>query len=956
MKIIFVLIFFGLSFHSFGQIKLPSIFSDNMVLQQNSKAVVWGWGDPGSEVRVSGSWSKDTVKTMVSNQADWKVKLKTPAAGGPFKISIKGSDEVVLKNVMITASSFSYDKITATSISIQRDSLTDHPHTYSGNYLTGIDFPIGPIGGSVIRMNGKAERNWWHIFNNYEERPGSGVVPNSFFAIRTSAGRSNIVRALQTSPIGLFSAMSGLSFQGEYPFGWYNFSDKSLPVNVKMEAYNPLIPMDLKNSSIPCAIFRITVKNTSHTNIKVSLLSSQQNAVGFNGYGTIEGIDERNFSGYGNNSNCIVSDSTSTSLKMKGVGGSMQLTSYETAMSYSASWNTLETLYNDFLNDGVITGSTNASSPSKGTTIDGVLSKTFTLRPDQERIVTFVLSWYFPDGTFGLKSIPQWYFPNGGEYYQNWWTDANDVDCYVKSNFNLLDSITRLYHNTMYSSNIPRYILDRITSNISVLKSPTAFWTKNGYFGLWESTSSKEGWFGNCKHVYHYAQGHARLFPELGRILRRQDLNTQLGNGLLPSRDGQALNAMDGHFGTILGIYREHLLTNENNWLSSVWERTKKAMDYAISTYDSNQDGMLSDVSYHNTLDCNVSGTSPWIGSLYLAALKASELMANIMGDSVSKKRYYNIFSKGVLNQDSQLWYDSLGYYKEKPANLANTLIMGDAVSIDMLLGQWWANQLDIGQIYPRDRTTTSLLKIYNTNRYTDSGSGYAPSFRDFLGTGDTGWEMFKFPGFIPSNVILYYDEVMSGFEYAAAATMLQYGMLTEGLTMINEISKRYDGRFRAKGEVHMAENSTVFGCGSPFGEDECGDFYGRALSSWSVLLALQGFVYDGPNQTIGFKPTWRPDDHASFFSAAEGWGLYTQTRKSSNQLSKIDVKYGNIKIKKILLKVSESARCTNISIERDGASLSLDSYNLSGDILTVMLSNIYIIKAGSNLTITFDL
>jgi sialate O-acetylesterase len=101
IKIISMLIICGLSVQSFGQIKLPSIFSDNMVLQQNSEATVWGWGDPGSEIKVSGNWNNDTVKAMISNQSAWKVKLKTPAAGGPFTISIKGNDEVVLKNVMV---------------------------------------------------------------------------------------------------------------------------------------------------------------------------------------------------------------------------------------------------------------------------------------------------------------------------------------------------------------------------------------------------------------------------------------------------------------------------------------------------------------------------------------------------------------------------------------------------------------------------------------------------------------------------------------------------------------------------------------------------------------------------------------------------------------------------------------------------------------------------------------
>ena len=62
-------------------------------------------------------------------------------------------------------------------------------------------------------MNGKAERQWWQIFNNFEEREGSGIVPNSFFALRTKTKNKTVVRALQTSSVGAFTAMDSLSFQ-----------------------------------------------------------------------------------------------------------------------------------------------------------------------------------------------------------------------------------------------------------------------------------------------------------------------------------------------------------------------------------------------------------------------------------------------------------------------------------------------------------------------------------------------------------------------------------------------------------------------------------------------------------------------------------------------------------------------------------------------------------------------
>ncbi len=844
--------------------------------------------------------------------------------------------------------------VSATDTYYDLKSTQTTPHIYEGNYLTGIDFPIGALGGGTIRMNGKAERTWWQIFNNFEEKEGSGIVPNSFFAIRTNTNGTIVVKALQTAPVAKFLAMNSLKFSGEFPFGWYNFNDNELPVEVKLEAFNPLIPMDLKNSAIPCAIFKITVKNTSANTSDISILGSQQNAVGFDGYGTI--YSGRKFAGYGSNINTIVSDASSTSLKMTGTNGSMQLTAYETGMSSTASWDNLTTLYNDFSSDGILTGTASASSPLIKTTVDGALAKNFTLAPGEEKTITFVLSWYFPNGTSGRADIAQWYFPNGGSQYQNWWTDANDVDTYVKTNFNMLDTKTRLYHQTLYASNIPRYVIDRINSNLCVLKSPTAFWTKNGYFGVWESTSSQQAWFGNCKHVYQYAQGISWIFPELSRKIMVQNLNSQLSDGLLPARDGEPGNALDGHLGTILGIYRDYLLTDDNVWLNTVWAKTKKAMDYVITNYDADKNGTF-EGAYANTLDGSTSGTNPVIAGMYVGALRATAKMAERKNDISSRDLYNSIAITAKTNISTLLWDNNLKYFVEKSQNLPNSSSFGNGSYISMFDGQWWSNMLDLGQIYPLDKTIVSLSQIYNRNKVTDIDGQYSTGYRDFLGNGDTGWIMSKFQGALPSNPVHYHSEVMSGFEYAFAAAMLQYGMINEGLDVVNNIAKRYDGRFRAAGvEVQTGNNATVFGTGSPFGEDECGDFYGRALSSWSVLTSLQGFNYDGPNKTIKFIPKWKSDNHISFFSSSTGYGILSQTQSATNQVSKIEVKSGVTKIKTIVLAVPTSKVAQNVVGKMDGNVLETLSVEQLGNTLTLILTNTSDVNANSDITVSFDL
>ncbi|MDP4174962.1 MAG: sialate O-acetylesterase [Bacteroidota bacterium] len=81
-------------------VEMPAIFSDNMVLQQNSLAPIWGKATPGSHVILRSSWGA-TAKTKVKSDSLWMLKIKTPKAGGPFDINIKiGDTTITYKNVL----------------------------------------------------------------------------------------------------------------------------------------------------------------------------------------------------------------------------------------------------------------------------------------------------------------------------------------------------------------------------------------------------------------------------------------------------------------------------------------------------------------------------------------------------------------------------------------------------------------------------------------------------------------------------------------------------------------------------------------------------------------------------------------------------------------------------------------------------------------------------------------
>ncbi|HUX83933.1 MAG TPA: sialate O-acetylesterase [Chitinophagaceae bacterium] len=83
-------------------LRLPDIFSDNMVLQQNDTVALWGWGGPGARIKVWNSWNQDTVRTLSDSYANWRLVLKTPAAGGPYTLTIQGAgSSVVIHNILI---------------------------------------------------------------------------------------------------------------------------------------------------------------------------------------------------------------------------------------------------------------------------------------------------------------------------------------------------------------------------------------------------------------------------------------------------------------------------------------------------------------------------------------------------------------------------------------------------------------------------------------------------------------------------------------------------------------------------------------------------------------------------------------------------------------------------------------------------------------------------------------
>ncbi|MDB5012325.1 MAG: sialate O-acetylesterase, partial [Daejeonella sp.] len=84
-----------------GDVTLPAVLSNNMVLQQQSTVKLWGWGGATEKIFITTSWDNKTDSVVADGNATWQLNIKTPKAGGPYTITFKGRNTIILSNVLV---------------------------------------------------------------------------------------------------------------------------------------------------------------------------------------------------------------------------------------------------------------------------------------------------------------------------------------------------------------------------------------------------------------------------------------------------------------------------------------------------------------------------------------------------------------------------------------------------------------------------------------------------------------------------------------------------------------------------------------------------------------------------------------------------------------------------------------------------------------------------------------
>ena len=102
MRKIFLLILLGPAILTCqANVRLPNVLSSDMVLQQRSEVNLWGWSEPGEKIAITTSWDQRTDSIEGTRDGNWRLAVNTPAAGGPYIITIRGQNTIILENILI---------------------------------------------------------------------------------------------------------------------------------------------------------------------------------------------------------------------------------------------------------------------------------------------------------------------------------------------------------------------------------------------------------------------------------------------------------------------------------------------------------------------------------------------------------------------------------------------------------------------------------------------------------------------------------------------------------------------------------------------------------------------------------------------------------------------------------------------------------------------------------------
>jgi uncharacterized protein (DUF608 family) len=543
--------------------------------------------------------------------------------------------------------------------------------------------------------------------------------------------------------------------------------------------------------------------------------------------------------------------------------------SYRLAWEHGAWWDEFQKWWDEYLDKGRFP---NAAAPpsEEGRTEYATLAAHVPLKPGETRTVTFVLAWHFPNTGNYWNREKEHHGKGLKNHYGTRWPSAWEPAAYALKNIETLRKRSGEYRDALYASTLPEPVIDAVSSQASIIRTNTVMVMDGKLTLAFEGCNDDSGCCPmNCTHVYNYEQALAHLYPDLERSMRETDFLMNLRpDGFMsfrtpvPLRPGGHMKfpAADGQMGCVMKVYREWRLSGDDAWLKKLWPAVRRALEFAWTKWDADRDGVM-EGEQHNTYDIEFYGPNSMMGTLYLGALAAAARMARHLGDTEAAGRYEALVEKGRPALDQALWNGEFYVQKvDESQEKAAKYQYGEGCLSDQLLGQWFAEVVDLGKMLPHKHIRSALGSIFRYN-FRENFDDFPNTQRIYALNDEAGLLLCSWPkGKRPAIPFPYSDEVWTGIEYQVAAHLIYEGMVKEGLAIVQAARARYDGARR-----------------NPWNELECGHHYARAMASWSLLTALSGFAFSAPDKELRFRPAVNRTAFRTLFSTGTSWGAYSQ-------------------------------------------------------------------------------
>ncbi|MCL2813987.1 MAG: non-lysosomal glucosylceramidase [Oscillospiraceae bacterium] len=780
---------------------------------------------------------------------------------------------------------------------------------YENENVSYINFPLGGIGAGNYCISGTGAPNGFSLRN----KPDIFSKPNIFAAVSVKGDKGQTARILEGqvptheifAPGGAGNGLHGKNyglphfksntFKSRFPYAQIELFDESIPLDASILAWSPFIPGDSFNCSLPAATLEYTLKNNSNKTIEAvyyfcsfNFMKTADKAPGYvksEKDGFVLGQKEAPGEPWQKGEFYLFTDEAGAVVNTK---------------LFRGGWfDCLTMLWND------IQKGEYANLPGSGDSPGGYIAVPFALQPGKSKMIRINTCWYA--GETNLRNGPtlENEGPDVSGSYKPWYSgqfgDVLEVGGYYKKNLETLNAESSKFSDCFYDSTLPAEVLEAVSANLSIIKSPTVLRQDDGRLWCWEGCGDTGGCcHGTCTHVWNYAQAIPHLFPDLERSLReteyfvsqkaaqkdcgcesgcceRPDVGHQTFRSSLPIRDldHNYHAASDGQLGGIMKVFREWKISGDDAWLGRLWQKVKESLDYCIETWDKKREGVLRE-PHHNTYDIEFWGADGMCSSFYLGALKAASMMARYLGDMDFVIKYSYLYEAGRKYLETELYNGEYFIQKTEWKTLEAKLNLdretpeakelceiegpkyqyGSGCISDGVLGAWMAEVCGVGEILSPEMVKSHLLSVYRYNLKRDLSEHANPQRPGYALGREGGLLLCSWPGGQkPSLPFVYSDEVWTGIEYQVASHLIMLGCVEEGLEIVRICRSRYDGTVR-----------------NPYNEYECGHFYARAMSSYGLLQAMSGATYDALTKTLSINPAVG-GDFKSFISTAAGYG-----------------------------------------------------------------------------------